>query len=292
VRILDPAGKAILKLRIARAKARVPEPQDFDESVVEVWRENHDGAVFAWAQSGDGERWMHLPGVASYRVRPGRSEVTAIPDPSAERQSVVSAYERTVLPMAVQLGGREVLHASAVLAPEGIVAFCAVSETGKSTIAQEFSQLGYGIWADDAVAFESTDGSVAAIPLPFQVPLRPRPGLDRDHVTAAAPDIPTPQAAPGLLGAVCVLERAEPSATNAVQIRQLSPAEAFPAVLAHAYCYSLDDVGRNRRMIDHYLELTSRVPIFSVIFRAGLEHIPALLGEIEQAVGMAPNEDQ
>jgi hypothetical protein len=34
--------------------------------------------------------------------------------------------------------------------------------------------------------------------------------------------------------------------------------------------------------------LSGRVPVFSVNFRAGLEHLPAVAEEIEQAVGMAP----
>jgi hypothetical protein len=95
---------------------------------------------------------MHLPGVASYRLHPGGGEVTAIPDPTAGSQRVASDYERTVLPMALQFAGREVLHASGILAPQGAVAFCAVSMTGKSTLAHEFSLRGYSLWADDAVA--------------------------------------------------------------------------------------------------------------------------------------------
>jgi len=233
---------------------------------------------------------MHLPGVASYRFRPGGSEVTAIRDPSAGSQLIVSGYERTILPMAVQLAGREVLHASAVLTAQGVVAFCAVSTTGKSTIADAFSRRGYGVWADDAVAFDAAESSVTPIALPFQNQLRPRSRLDESRATAPALSArPAPQADIGPLCAVCVLERANGrEASDAVGLRRLPPAEAFPAVLAHAYCYSLDDVERNRRMIDHYLDLSARVPVFSVIFRAGLEHLPAVLEEIEHAVGMAP----
>ena len=73
-----------------------------------------------------------------------------------------------------------------------------------------------------------------------------------------------------------------------MRIRRLAPPEAFPAVLAHAYCYSLDDVARNREMLDHYLDLSARVPIFSVVFRAGMEHVPTLLDAVEEAVGMSP----
>jgi hypothetical protein len=267
----------------------VPELQDFDGSVRKVWRDG-DGALIAWAQTADGEHWMHLPGVASYRLQPGEVEVTAVPDPTAGSRRVASGYERTVLPMALQFAGQEVLHASGILAAQGAVAFCAVSMTGKSTLAHAFSLRGYLLWADDAVAFDTPGRVVTSVPLPFQRQLR-APNLEESSPPAAA--VSDPAAAEGRrvpLVAVCVLDRNQSlKATKPVRIRGLPPAEAFPAVLAHAYCYSFDDVERNRRMISHYLNLAGRVPVFSVNFRTGLEHIPAVVEEIEQAVGMAPS---
>jgi hypothetical protein len=274
----------VLKLRIASAEVHVPQLRSSDRSVVEVWRDDRD-AVVAWAQSMDGERWMHLPGIASYRLQPAGGEVTAIPEPSAgSRRRVESAFERTVLPMAMQLAGREVLHASAVITARGVVAFCAVSTTGKSTIAYKFSQRGYGIWADDALAFEGAEGGVTALWLPFQEELRPRPSGDEGAPPPVMAEVgKLEDGVP--LAAVCVLER---NPSEAVRVRRLEPTEAFPAVLAHAYCYSLDDVERNRGMIDHYLDLSARVPIFSVVFRAGMERVPALLEAMEATVGMTP----
>jgi hypothetical protein len=85
------------------------------------------------------------------------------------------------------------------------------------------------------------------------------------------------------------LERAALADSPApVSVLPMSPPTAFPAVLTHAYCYSLEDAERNRRMIDHYLELSARVPVFSVRFRAGLGNLPAVLDEVERAVGMVP----
>jgi hypothetical protein len=277
-----------VKLQIAGTPVPVPELQP-DESLVEVWRDR-DGAICAWAQSTDGECWMHLPSVASYSFTPGGSEVTAIRDPSAGSQLVVSGYERTVLPMAVQLAGQEVLHASAVLTVRGVVAFCAVSTTGKSTIAQAFSRRGYGLWADDAVAFETAEGSVTPFPLPFQPQLGAPSSVEEGGATAtAATELPVPQTNASALAAVCVLERSQSRwPDEPVRVRRFPPAEAFSAVLAHAYCYTLDDVERNRRMIDHYLDLSDRVAVFSVIFRAGLENLPAVLEAVERTVGMAP----
>jgi hypothetical protein len=276
-----------LRLVIGPAAARVGEPEE-DDPGADVWRDA-GGAVAAWAQRANGDRWMHLPAVASYRLRPGDGEVTAIPDRRASPQLVVSGYERTVLPMAVQLAGHEVLHASGVRAEAGVVAFCAVSTTGKSTIAARLGDRGYRIWGDDAVAFDAKGGSVTAIPLPFRLSPRAASGLDSTPLTADTPSPAALEPGPVPLAAVCVLERAPlADSTAPVSVLPLSPPAAFPAVLTHAYCYSLEDAEHNRRMVDHYLELSARVPVFSVRFRAGLENLPAVVDEVERAVGMSP----
>src|SRR5829696_203522 len=73
----------------------------------------------------------------------------------------------------------ETLHASAVVAPAGVVAFCARSATGKSTLAASLHRRGYDLWADDAVVWTpagsrsltfpvtppSTASALAALPL-------------------------------------------------------------------------------------------------------------------------------
>ncbi len=273
-----------MTLKIASIPARVPDLRGFDEAAVEVWRDR-DGRLCAWAHHAGTDRWMHLPGVASYRIRPGDPEIVAISDSSAGTNLVVSGYWRTVLPMAIQLGGREVLHASAVITAAGVVGFCGVSMTGKSTIAYELSRRGYGLWGDDALAFDTTGTSIDALALPFQLQLREP--YD-DAAPSSAPARPVSEASVPL-AAVCTLERARPAeAPESVRVRRLSPAEAFRPLLSHAYCFSLDDIERNGVMIGHYMDLATRVPVFDVVFRPGLEHLPSVLGAIERAVGMAP----
>ncbi len=165
---------------------------------VNVWRDA-DGELCAWSDSSDGARWMYIPRVGSYSFRPGEDDVRVLPDPSAPVDLVRAAYLGSVLPMAVQALGREVLHASAVLARVGVVAFCAVSTTGKSTLAAEFNRRDYPLWADDAVAWEQVRGTAEAVALPFDPPVRPAGGGAEDA------RIPELERAP--LAAACVLER-------------------------------------------------------------------------------------
>src|ERR687885_2742131 len=161
----------MLKLSIASPPATPPRLFEETDPDVEVWR-HHDGTVTAYGTSCDGRHWMRMPGVGTFEFRTGSDVVGAFPEGDADDDLVRDAFRRAVLPMALQVLGREVLHASAVLGPRGVVALCAVSETGKSTVAYGLSRRpGYELWADDAVAFElgggdAGGGGACALPVP------------------------------------------------------------------------------------------------------------------------------
>lgn len=258
---------------------QVPPLPDERDPGVSVWRDL-EGEAIAYAQTLGAIAWVHLPGVASFAIEAGE-RVTAVPERSSRSERVLDAFERTVLPIALQTGGRELLHASAVRLPLGVVAFCAVSETGKSTFAYGFGQRGCPVWADDAVCFDTAGPSVLAVPLPFAVRLRPQSaeffekrGEGRSFDGAGGDSLP--------LAALFVLERLRTG--EGVQCTRLSSAEAFPVALAHAYYLNADDRERTSRMVAEYMELVDRVPVFRLAFEPGLELLPALFDLVERTV--------
>jgi hypothetical protein len=288
-----------------------------DESELQVWRDS-DGAVCAFGGSHGSEHWMHLPNLAVFQFGDGGHEVLALADPAAVLESIVDAYYRSVLPMALQALDTQVLHASAIRTCGGVVALCAVSGTGKSTLAFGLSRRGYAVWGDDAVAFKTSRSLVQAIPLPFAIRLRPAAaslfGVDPGAMAYPSPDaaavaFPTPDPGavafstpdPGAmafptrdrpaeadsrrspLAALVVLERT-PNRDAGVTVERLPAHSAFPAVLAHAYCFSLEDATRKRRMVEEYLRLTASVPTFRVRFAPGLERLDAVLDGIESVI--------
>jgi hypothetical protein len=276
----------------------LPEGENED---VQVWREP-DGTLIAHGYSAAGRHWMRVPHVGSFAFGRSGTEngdndgpVHVFAEPTARTEWILDTFHRMVLPMALQAQGREVLHASAVQTPRGIVALCAVSETGKSTLAYALSRRGFPLWADDAVVFRINGDSevgepVTATPVPFAIRLRPASAAYFDPQqaepiparAAAAPAEPTP------LAAVCILERKTDGGPGpAVEVRRLSPAQAFPAVLTHAYCFSLRDEARKRCMLRHYLDFSVRVPVFRVRFPAGLERIPEILDRLVESVEAA-----
>jgi hypothetical protein len=69
-----------------------------------------------------------------------------------------------VLPFAALLHGLEVLHASAVVRREGVLALLGPSRMGKTSLALELCRRGARFMADDVLALESRDGRLLAHP--------------------------------------------------------------------------------------------------------------------------------
>ncbi len=214
--------------------------------------------------------------MATFRFGPSGVEAIAREDVATEK--IRDAHRRTVLPLALQALGQEVLHASAVAVDDGAVAFCAKSGIGKSTVAYSLARRGHPACADDAVAVEFGRRGPELIPLPFALRLRPASaayyGEDAQTIEVQHPVARQP------LAAVCVLQREDKGAG----VRRLGRAEAFPALLAHAYSFGLNDEPRRRRMVQHYLSLASEVPVLRVDLGPGLSTLAGTLDEIEAAV--------
>jgi hypothetical protein len=275
----------MLKLSIERVGAMASLPVPTLNPRVEVWRDN-EGVISAYGEVLDEEYRMHLPGLATFRFTSDGEAIAASVANGTRDELVVDAYFRKVLPMVLQVRGREVLHASAVHFPAGVVALCGVSETGKSTIAFGLSQRGYSLWADDSVALQITDSGVLALSLPFNIRLRPSSAELFDYDVHATPFIGNDHKQSlgwkrEPLSAVCVLRRAS-KAGSPIAVRRLSSAEAFATVLTHAHCFTFEDAERKRRMMDHYLDIVARIPIFDICFPSGLENLSAILDTLER----------
>lgn len=226
---------------------------------------------------------MHWPGLAVFRFsRPG-APIFVAPEPGVDRELIEDTYHRSVLPMVLQAWGLEALHASAVLGPRGVVAFCAAAETGKSTTARALANLGYEQWADDAVAFCDEADGFMAVPLPFRPRLSAEAAqlLNFDAETATRQPC-RQQLAP--LAAVCLLERAEMAAGPEVAIARLAPGAALGAILANAHSFDPADPTRKRELYKRYLRLVAIVPCFAVSFAPGFERLAQLLERMRREI--------
>jgi hypothetical protein len=231
---------------------------------------------------------MDIPGVASFGFAVPTESVTAVPHPPARPELIRVTYERSVLPLVLQAGGAEVLHASAVYMREGVVALCGHSGAGKSTTAMALSRRGHLLWADDVVALDMAGRHPEVMPLSFELRLRAEAARFFDEKPSVTRRL-RPSGIPGngekpesaRLLALCVLSRDEER--DRIAVERLGAA-AVPALLTHAYCFSLQEAVFKRRMLRHYLELAARVPVFALRFRPGLEHLSAVADAVEQVV--------
>ncbi|HYP48810.1 MAG TPA: hypothetical protein VEQ61_09265 [Thermoleophilaceae bacterium] len=230
------------------------------------------------------EHWLEVPGAATFRYLPGSDEIVAMPDPAASEDAVEDAYLSIALPLAFQLSGLEALHASAARLPVGVVAFCALSGTGKTTVACALAARGHGLWADDAVIFDSeAPDAVVTNRIPFLANVRPE---TREALGVSSAEVSEPastgDSAP--LAAVVLLER-DVTTTDPTEVLRLSPTDALPALEPHAHRFNLGDFERKRRTMQAYLRLTARVPVLRARFAPGFDRLPALLDDLEKAIG-------
>ena len=91
-----------------------------------------------------------------------------------------------VLPLVLNLRGRDALHATAVATPHGVCAFTGMAGMGKSTLAMSFALTGYPVLSDDCLVIEEQDGRLVA------VPAYPGVRLWDDTCAALAPQINAP----------------------------------------------------------------------------------------------------
>jgi hypothetical protein len=256
----------------------LPDPQD---ASVQIWRDYH-GKECAYAYKENKHYWLHFPSVATYRISKNTSEVLGFPEAHSNHHKIQDLFSRIVLPIALHTRGMQVLHASAIRTPDGVAAFCAMSDTGKSTTAFALTQRGYEQWADDAVPFEITGKKVHALPLKFErridsratEHLGPAGKLMKHHEDSNA--VP--------LAIVFVLHRMNKKSKKEIEIQQLSAPQAFRSVLLHAHFFNLSSTDLKKHMVADYMKLTSLLPVIEIHFQPGFERLPTLLDEIEKTI--------
>ena len=284
----------MLKLRFAEPHERAPRPPADDSSAVHIWWNRHGGVVARGFRQADCS-WMAWPYLATYRFSADSPFIDVYPESAAPVDVIWDTYRRSVLPMAMQVLGWEALHASAVVSQHGIVAFCASSETGKSTVAYGLRQRGFAQWSDDAVVFQTERTSACAVPLPFQVRLRPAshyifgrryasPSTRQENT--AGEQIHTE---PLPLATICLLRRAAAGVSVGPEVGDTAPASAYRMILAHAHEFNPFDVERRQRMLAAYLDLVASVRICEITFAPVAADFDRLLDAITDRLDLQPS---
>lgn len=260
-------------------------------SGTEVWRD-HEGRICAYGGQEGEHYWLRFPGMACFRFHPQLEVATCRREGTTAEAIIEDLFRRTVVPLIYQVGGRAVLHGSAVRSREGVIVFCARSHTGKSTLASAFHLQGFSFWADDAVVVEPQAEGMHAVGLPSR--LRLRPPSRRHFQEAIDPtDValnPDPSAAQGeRLLAICLLQRAEgePGQPPA-WVTQVPPSQAMLQLLEHAYSFTLGPLTQRRAILAQYHELATSVPVWDVHVQTGLELLPLAVAALAAQLNLTP----
>ena len=250
---------------------------------VQIWRDLTETEC-AYGYSGPDWWAMEWPRLGTFRFGPAFGEtVEVIPEPGVAVERIEDLYRRSVLPLVLQAFGRETLHASAVTGSRGVLAFVGRRGAGKSTVAYALRRRGFEQHADDTLVLTIASNAVTTLPLPFSPRLRPasadffEKAAQRHSLSTCGPATAEP------LAAVFILRPAEQAGPLAISA--LAPTEAFQAALAHAHCFDTEDPASRRRLLQNYLEIAARVPMFDVTYQPGLERLDALLDAVLTSAG-------
>jgi hypothetical protein len=258
----------------------------------EVWYD-YAGVLRAIGHTVNSEPWIHVLGVATYHLAANHTVITAYPHSNASTNDIVDRYHRNTLPLALQLQGLSVLHASSVQNEHGVMGLCAFSMTGKSTLAYGLQERGYSLWGDDALVLVPGKQQIMSLPLPFRMRLREASAHHYQlSLAEAAPrweSATTQKACSDLvpLRALVILARSEKQEA-VVQATRLEPTGAYSALFDHLFMMHFIDETLRRKTLQSYLQLVAAVPVFRVTFRSGLEHLPRLLDTLEQLLPERP----
>jgi hypothetical protein len=223
------------------------------------------GNVCARAFSDGHLQQIEWPGLGLFVFSAGSREVTVWPERGAKHEVIFETFSRLLQPVILQALGWVALHASAVLGPAGLLAFCGRSGSGKSTLAFALQRLGCWQIADDALVLRLDHDQVMVCPLPFTPRLRPN---SRAHFAQAGRYLPPAaerQSNDVPLTAMFLL-RQNVNLTSP-RISQLPKARAFSELLAHAHCFDIENPVHTNRLADDYLKLSARVPVCTLEYQ-------------------------
>lgn len=243
----------------------------------QTWRDNDERLVAVGGALGDA-CWMHWPGLATFWFA-ASGNVSAVPLTVTRDADIRDVFVRGVLPVALLSRGWEALHASAVLAGDDrLVAFCAVSGTGKSTLALAVAAAGARHFADDTVVYRLVRHQPVALrlPAPIRVDAGARAGIGVEdaHVARVAPGTEA------RLGRIYLLTRDHSRHPDAPSFTAVPPARRFETLLTHAHPFEMGPESRHRAFISDLLATSEQVDVWQCAFHPRLEALPVLAGRV------------
>lgn len=277
--------RVVPELRIIHADSGIQPELTLSSPDVYPWLDQA-GTAYAWSHSKGSTHWIYWNQIARFDFENNSPHVTVHALPSAGHELVNEIYLEHILPLVLTTRGFEVIHASAIRSPGGVLAFAAFTGTGKSSTAYALHSRGFPLWADDAVVFQIEHGEVFSTPIPFNIRLFP------DMLSSIENSLFTGQAQKNInsfrfqerlpLVGVYLLERKETwNEPQPIQATRLSLEAAFTHLLPHAYAFEQNNPVRTQSLAASYLALASRIPVYQLSYSSNRDALPGFITALE-----------
>lgn len=240
----------------------------------------------------DGSAYRHWTDLFEFLVTPDAKQIHARLLGTLYEEAMLAYLLVDALSFSMVRLGKEPVHATAVVTDRGAIAFLGNSGDGKSTLAAMFLRTGAKLLTDDMLVLTRVANRWVAEAGPPRIKLyRPIAARILGHVDngipmngatekliipLAATDVST-EAVP--LAAIYLLDDGN-AGDPCPAIHRLSPAAAFPRVLAHTAGHYPSEEQRLRRQFDFATALVRQVPISTLSYRRD----ESLLSDVRDAV--------
>jgi len=261
-----------------------------------------NGTVSLTIDRGRSGYLVKFPGLAVYLISPDGRHVSCSPRGNARPQTVAHLFLTHVLPMALSVRGRLVLHASAVATAHGAIAFLGAAGQGKSTLGASFVRRAFPLIADDGLLIDDDGRSLVVVPSYPEIRLWPDVLSVLDHRRMRLDDVehragkkrlrvdgqswpfsrePVP------VRRIYVIDRTEPSVgAGPISIIPARPRDAFIELVKHTYRLDLDDRARLRQEFASIGRIAARAGlVYRLSFPRDLSRLPEVQAAILEHCG-------
>ena len=250
-----------------------------------------------------GELWLSIARVnrgyllcfnelADFFVSKHGKEIFCMPKPGIPKETIQHLLLDQVIPLVINLKGGEALHASAVLLPQGVIAFAGLTGSGKSTVAGSFLQAGYPLISDDCLPLIEQNQDIYAIPAYPGLRLRDDSleylfGNNGNHKSVAHYTSKKRLCikergeafceGPQLLKRLYIIaDLAETEGETEVMIEGFSPKDSFMALVKCTFRLDITDQKMLERQFHFLKRVVSKVPVQQLTFPHNLKLLPAV----------------
>ena len=252
---------------------------DFVESgeTLQDWLDGAGRVVACGGRTGDGW-WIRWTGLATFAFGT-QGPVKAYPVRPDLDEEIRDAFARGITPIVLLARGCDGLHASGVVGPSGVLGFCGLSETGKSTLAFTLAAAGFPHFADDALMYRVVGGRPLAFPIPF--PVRVDSATRQSISMRSFPRDVTVEAPEGIpLKRIYLLRRDAALDPAKPVFQRVPPAVSFTTLLTHARPFEMGSAARQREFLENLLTTARMVDVWECRFAPDLDALPSFASAV------------